>query len=239
MDRTLGQSEALIALWSDGVASELGPVIHKLAAATETQIDRDGDASGRAAAGHSLWHALASINAIRRERADQVATQHGSVVQVSRSDGGVPKLPIARAEVDRHGVVGDTQAARVHHGRPWQALCLWSDEVIGELVAEGHPVAPGATGENVTISGIDWASLRAGTILDIGTVRCQLSAPATPCAKNRRWFLDGAIERMDHDRNPGSSRWYATVLRAGVISTGDMVVVEPTERHVQTVGRPA
>ncbi|MBK5223120.1 MAG: MOSC domain-containing protein [Acidimicrobiia bacterium] len=129
--------------------------------------------------------------------------------------------------VEWRGIVGDTQATRVHHGRPWQALCLWSAEVIDALAAEGHPVAPGAAGENVTISGIDWTTLRAGTILDIGPVRCQLSAPAQPCRKNRRWFVGGDIGQMDHDRHPGRSRWYASVLRTGTVTTRDRVVVEP------------
>jgi len=32
---------------------------------------------------------------------------------------------------------------------------------------------------------------------------------------------------MDHDLNPGASRWYASVLRAGTIHPDDTVVVSP------------
>lgn len=119
------------------------------------------------------------------------------------------------------------QAARMHHGRPWQALCLWSSQVIATLATEGHPIAAGSAGENVTVSGIDWATMRAGTIIDLGDVRCQLSGPAEPCSKNARWFVDGDYMRMDHQRHLGSSRWYASVLHPGVISVGDPVTISP------------
>ncbi len=85
------------------------------------------------------------------------------------------------------------------------------------LAAEGHPIEAGSAGENITIRGVDWSSMRGGAIIDIGSVRCQLSAPATPCSKNRRWFRDGDIGHMDHDLHPGWSRWYASVLRPGSI----------------------
>ncbi len=57
--------------------------------------------------------------------------------------------------------------------------------------------------------------------------RVEISAYATPCAKNARWFADGDHRRIDHDRAPGWSRLYATVLRPGVVAVGDEVVAEP------------
>lgn len=177
---------------------------------------------------HALLHGLTSIADLRREGGDSVRTQHGSVAQLSRSDGGVPKTVVDAVTVDRRGVLGDVQKSRVHHGRPWQALCLWSADVIDALVTDGHPISAGAAGENITVGGVDWSSLRAGAVVQIGPVRCQLSAPATPCSKIRRWFNDRDISRIDHDRHPGSSRWYASVLQTGSITTGDPVIIEPT-----------
>ena len=78
----------------------------------------------------------------------------GSVIALHRSGGGVPKDPVTEVEVSWSGVVGDVQADRRHHGRPFQALCLWSADVIDALVAEGHPVYPGAAGENITVEGV-------------------------------------------------------------------------------------
>lgn len=157
-----------------------------------------------------------------------VPTQTGAVVQVSSSAGGVPKAAVPRAQVGLRGLLDDRQDSRRHHGRPFQALCLWSLEVIEALQAEGHPIHPGAAGENITVRGIDWASLRPGTRLRIGTVLAEVSAPALPCSKNAQWFLDGDFERMHHERHPGWSRLYAWVLEPGQVATGDAVVVEPT-----------
>ena len=100
--------------------------------------------------------------------------------------------------------------------------------MIDEFAAAGHPIAPGNAGENITISGIDWSMLHGGTIIDVGDVRVQLSAPAVPCQKNAQWFVDGEIALMDHDLHPGSSRWYASVIRTGSVAVDDRVTVSPS-----------
>jgi MOSC domain-containing protein YiiM len=154
-------------------------------------------------------------------------TQEGTVAQLNVSDGGVPKKPIEVAEVGDRGLVGDRQAARQHHGRPLQALCLWSVEVIDALRAEGHPIEPGLAGENVSITGVSWSTVRPGTQLLIGDVLAEISAWSSPCKKNAAWFADRDFNRMDHDRHPGWSRAYAWVREPGTIRQGDPVVVEP------------
>ncbi|HEV7886736.1 MAG TPA: MOSC domain-containing protein, partial [Acidimicrobiales bacterium] len=151
----------------------------------------------------------------------------GTVAQLATSAGGVPKRAVEVVEVSDRGVVGDRQADRRNHGRPLQALCLWSSEVIEALHAEGHPIQPGAAGENVTISGIDWTTLRTGVQLLIGDVLAEVSAYATPCSKNAPWFAERDFHRMDHDRHPGWSRVYAWVREPGTIHAGDEVLVEP------------
>ena len=174
---------------------------------------------------HDLWHHLNDIADGRVGSGDPTPPGAGTVVQVNRSGGGVPKFPVDEVRVGRRGLEGDTQAARLHHGRPWQALCLWSTEVLADLQAEGHPIAAGSAGENFTIEGLDWTALRGGTVLDIGEVRCQLSAGAVPCAKNAQRFSDGDFGRIHHDRHPEWTRWYASVLTPGTVRTGDTVRV--------------
>lgn len=151
----------------------------------------------------------------------------GRVDRVNTSGGGVPKRAVAGADAGHRGLVGDHQASRRHHGRSFQALCLWSSEVIAELAAEGHPIGPGFAGENLTLSGLDWSALRPGTRLRIGTVLAEVSFPATPCQKQKPWFSDGDYSRMDHDQHPARARWYAWVREPGHIDTGDAVVVRP------------
>jgi MOSC domain-containing protein YiiM len=153
--------------------------------------------------------------------------QRGTLVRVSASRGGVPKSELATATIRRRGVLGDHQAERRHHGRAFRALSLWSREVIEALRADGHSVYPGAAGENLTVSGIDWSTIRPGVRLSIGEVQAEISAFATPCAKNAQWFSDGNFRRIEHDLHPGTSRAYAWVLGGGEVSPGDEVVVEP------------
>lgn len=152
----------------------------------------------------------------------------GTVVQVNRSGGGVPKLPVERARVGANGIEGDGHRFRQHHGRPWQALCLWSAEVIDAFAAAGHPLAYGSAGENVTLRGIDWTQMRAGIVLRIGTVVCETTTWAWPCNANAPWFIDGDFEAMHHERGP-VSRIYAFVLEPGEVAPGDEVVVEPAD----------
>ena len=175
---------------------------------------------------HDLFHHLLDIARIRRALSDVPPVQHGVVASLHASDGGVPKAVVPEAVVDAGGLLGDRQAARVHHGRPWQALCLYSSDVVDRLASDGHPIVPGAAGENISIAGVDWAQLRAGLELTIGAVRCRLSAPAVPCAKNNQWFSDGTSSHLDHDLHLGQSRWYATVLAGGRIEPGDAVRIE-------------
>lgn len=151
----------------------------------------------------------------------------GAVASVNVSDGGVPKRPVDVAAIGPRGLVTDAQSNRRHHGKPMQAVCLYSAEVIAALQEEGHPIAAGAAGENLTVRGLDWAALRPGVLLRVGSALLETSAPAVPCAKNAAWFVDGDVRRMDHDRHPGWSRWYAWVRQPGEVRPGDAVAVEP------------
>jgi MOSC domain-containing protein YiiM len=147
-----------------------------------------------------------------------------NVHQISISNGGVPKLPVASAIIDERGVVGDNQADTVHHGNPDQALCLFSLEVIEGFQAEGHPISPGSAGENLTIEGLDWNQMVPGTVCRIGdTVQIEVTSYTRPCAKNEQWFVNGEFTRMLQTRHPGESRVYARVMDGGPIDTGDEV----------------
>lgn len=176
---------------------------------------------------HRGWHALADAGRALHAAGGGARRQTGSVVQVSTSDGGVPKRPVPRAQVRAGGLAGDRQATRRHHGRPWQALCLWSAEVVDGLAAQGHPIGYGCAGENLTLGGLDWRQVRPGVRMRIGTALVETTSYAVPCAKNARWFADGDPMRIGHRRRPGTSRIYARVLEDGVVTAGDPVVVEP------------
>jgi MOSC domain-containing protein YiiM len=146
--------------------------------------------------------------------------------QINVSDGGVPKLPVGQARITSQGVEGDRQRNRVVHGGAHRAVCLFSVEVIEALRAEGHSIAPGSSGENLTLAGIEWPRVRPGICLSVGEVRLEISSYTVPCVHNARWFLDGAYSRISHKKHPGWSRVYARVLTEGVVRTGDAVTIE-------------
>ena len=146
----------------------------------------------------------------------------GRIVQISVSPGGVPKLPVEAAEVAELGIVGDGHADAEHHGGPERALCLFSLERIRALQAEGHPIAPGSTGENLTLEGIDWELVVPGARLRLGAhVLAEVTRYTTPCKTIRNSFAGGDFNRIHHAIHPGWSRVYARVLRGGVIRPGD------------------
>jgi MOSC domain-containing protein YiiM len=138
--------------------------------------------------------------------------------------GGVPKHPVAAAELQRDGVVGDLQRDSEYHGGPERAVCLFAQERIDALVAEGHPIAPGTTGENLTLAGLEWSTLAAGDRLAVGDeVVLEISGPAPPCTTIAGSFVDGAFTRISHKLHPGWSRLYARVLAAGRVHVGAAV----------------
>ena len=147
----------------------------------------------------------------------------GRVAGLQRSAGGVPKLPVERVAVRVTGLEGDVQRNRKHHGGPDRALCIYSLDLIQALVAEGHPIHPGATGENVTVSGIDWRAVQPGVRLRIGAVEAEVTAFAVPCRTIRTAFLDEEMTRIGEKAHPGWSRVYARVLVEGEIGVGDQV----------------
>lgn len=179
-----------------------------------------------ASALEQVWAALLAAGPALRAAGQLPASTTGVVAQLNTSDGGVPKLPVDRVEVGWSGVKGDRQRSRQHHGRPWQALCLWSTEVIAAFAADGHALAAGNAGENVTLSGIPWELVRPGVRLQLGDVLCEVSSFALPCSKNARWFVGGDFNLMHHERGP-VSRAYATVLVPGFVSVGDTAILEP------------
>ncbi len=146
----------------------------------------------------------------------------GRIVQINVSPGGVPKRPVARARVTRLGIEGDGHRNTEHHGGPDRALCLFSVEQIEALQAEGHPVEPGALGENLTLAGLDWAEVQPDDFFRLGEeVLVQITRFTSPCFNVRGAFLDGAYSRVSQKRHPGWSRVYARVLVPGEIAAGD------------------
>ncbi|MEC8955133.1 MAG: MOSC domain-containing protein [Candidatus Thermoplasmatota archaeon] len=143
------------------------------------------------------------------------------------TEGGVPKMPIGKAEVRFAGVKGDFNRFRTEKkkGIGTRAVTLFSLELIHQLQKEGHAIDVGTTGENITVEGVDWPSLSVGTRMMVGDVLLELSEPTAPCSQISKSFVDGAFSRIDHELEIGWSRWCASVIEEGHVEVGSQVIV--------------
>jgi len=144
----------------------------------------------------------------------------GRVVSINRSRGGVPKQPVGEVFVGVDGLEGDAHVYH-RHGGPDKAVCLYSLEVIEALQREGHPIAAGTTGENVTVSRLDWPRVVPGVRLSVGPVLLEITDYATPCQTIIGSFADQRSTRISQKLHPGWARVYARVLTEGILTVGD------------------
>lgn len=152
----------------------------------------------------------------------------GTIVQVSISRGGVPKLPVAQAAISPFGLDGDSHARPQIHGGPRQAVLIVTLEGINELVERGYPLFPGALGENLTTRGLDRREIRAGHQIRAGSAMLEITKPRGPCAT-----LDVYGAELKHEirtKDPTSPVWglggfYARVLSPGIVRPEDIIEV--------------
>ena len=147
----------------------------------------------------------------------------GRVESINLSGGGIPKTPRAEVRIGSDGLEGDRQEDRRHHGGPDRAVVLFSLERIESLQVEGHSIAPGTIGENLTASGLDWGAMVPGVRLWVGEAQLELTRFASPCQKIAGSFRDGRFERVSEKVHPGWSRVCAKVLVEGRVRVGDAI----------------
>lgn len=142
---------------------------------------------------------------------------------------GLPKKPVPRAFVSRAGVEGDYNVYRQEErrGDPDCALLVMPIETIRELNSEGWPVHPGDLGENLTTTGIPYASFTVGKTFAVGGAKFQISKACDPCDN---LYL---LPYVGDSRGPGFLKvmlgrrgWYARVVREGRVKPGDPVIEE-------------
>ncbi len=152
-----------------------------------------------------------------------------TIQSINVSRGGVPKRPIPTASVEANGITVDRQRDLRYHGGPERALCIYSLEQIEALRAEGHPIEPGTTGENITTAGIDLFSLAPGARLKLGPeVEIEITSYCAPCKNIAPSFIDAEFSRMSQKVHPGWSRLYARIVTPGTITAGDPITLVMT-----------
>ena len=154
----------------------------------------------------------------------------GTVVQVSVSRGGIPKRRIPSAQATETGLEGDGWRYPFHGGHR-QAILLITSEGIDELVAMGFALYPGALGENVTTRGLERRGLRIGQRFRVGMAEIELASIRMPCStldvygSGIQAALYDARVAAGEAESPlwGLSGFYASVIRPGLVSCGDVI----------------
>ena len=147
----------------------------------------------------------------------------GKVVGLHTSKGGVPKLTTGLLEVTTNGCTGDQQNDLKHHGGINKAVCIFQEEIIDELVNNGHPISPGSTGENILITGIPVGDIRPGVRLIFPNVELVITQDAPPCKTIKQSFTGGQFKAISHKKRPYFTRWYAKVSKEGSVRVGDSI----------------
>ena len=132
---------------------------------------------------------------------------------------GTRKEPIQMSELwADYGIAGDAHAGKWH-----RQVSLLQQEKVDDFCRRGGNVTPGAFGENLLVSGIDFRSLPVGTRLRCGEVLLEMTHIGKEC------HTHCAIYHQTGDCIMPREGVFAKVIHGGVISVGDTMEIEPRE----------
>ena len=160
----------------------------------------------------------------------QRALASGSCLSVNIGRG-LPKRSVKEALVTPLGVLGDAQTAPYiavwgGHAGFQKAVMLWSNEVLSSINDTGASFFPGASGEQLTLKGVDWSLMKTGVRVSIGEILLEVTYLKGPCRNMDRYFSSPQDKtKIDPRKNPDSARVFAKVLKPGRVRVGDQVVV--------------
>ena len=120
--------------------------------------------------------------------------------------------------------MGDYVADQKYHGGPDQAVYVYTVPDYDWWTADLEtPIAPGTFGENLTVSGIESATLCAGDRLQIGALILEVTAPRIPCNTLAAQMDDAQfVKRFKQAERPGA---YCRVIAPATVQTGDPVTL--------------
>lgn len=144
----------------------------------------------------------------------------------------IDKHPVDEATIDATGLQGDTIVDQANHGGPDQAVYVYTrvDYEHWERLLD-QPLAGGAFGENLTMTGVSSADVSVGDRFAIGsTVVLEAAAARIPCSVFQHHFDEPQwVTRFRDERRPGI---YCRVIDGGVVRTGDDVVLDRRQSSV-------
>jgi MOSC domain-containing protein YiiM len=153
---------------------------------------------------------LVSVN-VGKERAIENGKPSGTT--------GIYKQPTMEAvQIHTLGLEGDVISDKKSHGGPDQAIYVYtSDDYAWWETELGRALEPGTFGDNLTISGIESASLNIGDRLNVGEVVLEVTAPRTPCVTLAVRMADPTFVK----------RFRNAVIIPGRVRAGDLVSLTP------------
>lgn len=161
----------------------------------------------------------------------QIAVRRGRPVMSAIAKAPVP----GRVRVAGVNLAGDGQADRRLHGGPDKAVYAYAAEDIAWWAGElGSELAPGAFGENLTVTGAEVTRAVIGERWRIGDVELEVAQPRLPCFKLGLHFEDPKMVRsFAKAQRPGA---YFRVITEGELGAGDAVTITHRPAHGVTVG---
>ena len=140
----------------------------------------------------------------------------GTVIAVCISEKkGTVKKPVARGLlIEGHGLENDAHAGSWH-----RQVSLLSFEKIEDFKKRGGAVTHGDFGENLVVSGMDFAALPVGTRLTVGDAVLEVSQIGKEC--HTRCSIYSAMGECIMP----TQGVFATVLHGGTVKAGDEMVV--------------
>jgi MOSC domain-containing protein YiiM len=136
---------------------------------------------------------------------------------------GIFKSPVdGPVHVGLLGLAGDVVCDKKNHGGPDQAVYIYGAADYAWWARElGREIAPGAFGDNLTISELESAPFNIGDRLEIGPVILEVTAPRIPCSTLATRMGDPKfVKRYREAVRPGL---YCRVIQEGELWTGEEV----------------
>ena len=154
-----------------------------------------------------------------------IASFSGDTSQIfgSKVKTGIYKKPQSgRVKVDFLGLDGDVICNSKHHGGADQAVYAYSiEDYVFWRRSLNYLPEPGAFGENLTLSGLDFSTLCIGDVLMFPDLQLQVTAPRVPCR-----ILSSAIRRkgfVEEFTRANRSGAYLRVILKGTVGASDDV----------------
>lgn len=145
----------------------------------------------------------------------------------SRKEGerGIPKTLVTEAMVNRMGLEGDYNIYRSESkgNSPDHAVLLMSEDILAQLRSEGWGVQNGDLGENITLSGIEYSSMKLGDKFSLGEIEIQITEACRPCINlSVLPYVENKVKEFMGTLK-GRRGWYAKVLKEGRIEIDDHI----------------